>query len=402
MAFQEPGSCAYATDTSPEWGLLLCAACADPRPSEHQSGAVWIPKGLDWSKLLQRAERHGLIPLLYGYLVQTPAGSVPATVLDPLRDRFDNNGRRSLFLTGELLKCLDVLNGHGIPAIPFRGPVLAAIAYGDFALRQFDDLDLLLHEQDACRARDLLVSLGYQSEFQLNRAQEAAFLRSQSHFKVTRDAGLLNVELHWRMAEDYFSFPLDVQQLWQRLEVVSVAGRDIKTLSAEDLLLTLCVHGAKHLWARLQWLSDVARLIDARQEMDWGWVMDQAAALRSERMLYLGLLLASQLLGATLPTLVLDRIQMDAAVEPLARQVCRWLFTDRSGSWRPLKQGRFHLQARERWQDRMRYCLRLALTTTPGDWAAVHLPSILFPLYYVLRPARLLVSYGRSTLRRRA
>lgn len=402
MAFQEPGSSGCATEIGPEWGLLLRAVRADPWSSTDKPGATLVQEGLDWFGLLRRAERHGVVPLLHRYLVQATAGSVPPDFLHQLSDRFDNIARRNLFLTGELLKCMDLLGEHGIPAVPFRGPVLAACAYGDFALRQFDDLDVLLHEQHVRQARDLLVSLGYQPEFQLNRAQEAAFLRSQAHFKVTRDAGLLNVELHWRMAEDYFSFPLDIQPLWQRLEVVSVAGRDIKTLSAEDLLLTLCVHGAKHLWARLQWLSDVARLIDARPEMDWGWVMDRAAALRSERMLYLGLVVASELLGVILPQGVLDRMRADPVVGALARQVCQWMFTDRSGTLGSLEQVRFHLQARERWQDRMRYCIRLAFTTTPGDWDAVHLPSSLFPLYYLLRPVRLFVSYGQSALRRRA
>jgi len=59
----------------------------------------------------------------------------------------------------------------------------------------------------------------------------------------------------------------------------------------------------------------------------------------------------------------------------------------------------FHLRAQERWRDRLRYCARVALTPTPGDWAWLRLPDALYPLYYVLRPIRLAVKYGARLIR---
>jgi len=44
--------------------------------------------------------------------------------------------------------------------------------------------------------------------------------------------------------------------------------------------------------------------------------------------------------------------------------------------------------------------VRLAFTPTVGDWHALALPSWLFPLYYLLRPFRLLAEYGFEALRR--
>ncbi|PYO80862.1 MAG: hypothetical protein DMD65_14450, partial [Gemmatimonadetes bacterium] len=49
---------------------------------------------------------------------------------------------------------------------------------------------------------------------------------------------------------------------------------------------------------------------------------------------------------------------------------------------------------RERWRDRLRYCARVALTPTSGDWAWLRLPDALYPLYYVARPIRLIAKYG--------
>lgn len=389
-----------AMNTRPEWELLLCAVRTDSEATQAERMEALLQKSLDWQYLVQAALRHSVMPLLYKSLVALCPSRVPEASLAQLQMHFRNNARRNFFLTGELFRCLYWLNDHGIPAVPYKGPLLAASAYGDFALRQFDDLDLLLHESDVLKAKELLTGQGYRAEFQLNSAQEAAYLRSQSAHKLMRDEGTLIVELHWRIVEDYFSFPLDPEHLWERLEPVSLAGKEVQTISAEDLLLILCVHGTKHCWERLGWICDVARLIHTHAEMDWDWIIRQAAALGVERMLFLGVLLAHNLIGATLPEAVLKRMQSDAAAKSLAQQAQRQILQDTGEPPGVLATSLFHLRARERWQDRVRYSIRLVVTPTPGDWAFAQLPSPLFPLYYLLRPFRLIRAYTPSLVKR--
>jgi hypothetical protein len=386
--------------TRPEVELLLC--CIQPSGDAERAARIraLIREGVDWAHVIDAALRHGIMPLLYQGIVATCPEAVPNAALDRLRKLFDDNARRNLLLTGELLKCLALLGRHGIPAVPYRGPVLAASVYGDFALRQFDDLDILVHEKDVLHARDLFVSQGFRPEFQLTPSQEAAYLRAQSEHKVIRDVDRVIVELHWRITERYFSFPLDTEQLWERLEATSLAGREVRSLSAEDLLLILCVHGTKHLWQRLEWICDVAKLLQSHEEMNWQWVTEQACMLGGERMLFLGLLLVDELQGAVLPEVVLQRVRADRVAASLAEQVLGRLLHDVDAPPADLEASLFHLKARERWMDRVRYCVRLAVTTTPGDWALVRLPSSLFPLYYVLRPIRLVGTYGPGLLRR--
>ena len=338
------------------------------------------------------------MPMLYQCLANVCPGAVPPAMLTELEEHFVHNARRTFAFSGELLKCLNLLGAHGIPAVPFKGPVLAATAYGDYAMRQFDYLDVLVHEKHVLRARDLLVSQGYRPEFELTAAQQRAYLGAQSEFKVLRDEGEVIVELHWRITERYFAFPLDPQQLWERLVPVSLAGQEVWTCAAEDQLLILCVHGTKHLWTRLAWIVDVAKLVSAHAAMDWRAVMEQARRLGSSRMLLLGLSLVRDLLGVPLPPAVLGAVNAEVAVASLANQAYQWLFRDeRPGD---VETSLFHLKARERMQDRVCYCFRLAVTTTPGDWALVRLPAPLFPLYYFLRPIRLVAAYGPALLRR--
>jgi hypothetical protein len=50
---------------------------------------------------------------------------------------------------------------------------------------------------------------------------------------------------------------------------------------------------------------------------------------------------------------------------------------------------RLMMRLRERRADRLRFLTRLTFTPGPGEWEAVRLPKPLFPLYRLVRLARL-------------
>jgi hypothetical protein len=115
--------------------------------------------------------RHGVIPLLYQSLSTTCPEAVPKTNLAQLRDYSHSNALHNLFLTKELLKLLNLFESHSIPAIPFKGPVLAVSAYGNLSLRQIGDLDILVRERDYHKAKELLLDQGHRMLY--DRGHEA-------------------------------------------------------------------------------------------------------------------------------------------------------------------------------------------------------------------------------------
>jgi hypothetical protein len=382
----------------PEVELLLL--CARTRMSSERAARVetLLQEDINWDYLLETAQEHGLMPLLYWNLNATCPEAVPKTAFNQLRDRFRKNAQRNVFWTGELLRLLNLFEMHGISAVPFKGPSLAASIYGNLALRQFADLDILVHKQDVPRAKELLASVGYQPEYWLTHTQEVAFLQYYHELSFTRDAVGIRVELHWDVAERFFSFPLKPERLWERLEPTSLAGKEVLALSPEDLLLILCMHGTKHLWQALELICAVAELIRVSEGLDWARIMEQARELGSERMLFLGFFLASDLLGATPPDEVLQRALADPSVKALSAQVRGQLFREADNPPNIFEEALFYLRARERLQDRIRYCIRRTVTTTPNDWT-LPLPASLFFLYYLLRPARLISKYRMGLLR---
>lgn len=380
--------------------LLLCCArtCLDAARAARIRAL--LREEIDWEILLHKAVQHGIVPFLYQHLNATDPEAVPEAALERLRDLFNANTRRNLFLTGELLRLLSVFETHDIPAIPFKGPALAASVYGNLALRQFGDLDILVRKQDVLRAGDLLTSLGYEPQYRFTGARARSFLQSQCELSFTRDDGRLIVELQWEIVPRYFLSPLLFDRVWKRFDPIPKGDPGLPNLPPEETLLVLCVHGAKHVWERLEWICDVAELVRVHESLDWKWVMEQSRNHSSQRMLYLGILLASDLLGMALPEEVRQLVGADPAVKRLTGQVWKRLSQERDSSPGLLETCLFHLKALERLQDRIRYCVRLAMTTTPRDWALLPLPDLFFPFYIALRPVRLAWKFGCGSLRR--
>jgi len=177
-----------------------------------------------------------------------------------------------------------------------------------------------------------------------------------------------------------FPLWLDLESFWKRLSGFPLR-EECSCFPAEDLLLILCVHGAKHRWEQLNWVCDLAELIRVHQNLDWEGLLTRSRTLGCERILLLGLFLAHHLLGALLPAEVLRRAKSDAAVETLATHVCERLFHDGNGSSHgAFGLPSFYLRVSERLRDRAAYCLRLAFTPTVDDWKRLPLPSRWIPL----------------------
>jgi len=396
----------------PEAKLLV--GCAQVRIDAGQAERVrhLVRGGINWGHLIQLADAHRVVPILYWGLKISCPEAVPASTLGQLRDAFHASVGQNLFLVDELLGIIALLERHGICAVPFKGPVLAASAYGDLSLRQCGDLDVVVHERDIPEAGALLGSRGYrpiESWVQRRWGQNAARLRTLVEYNrafVAR-GGRSVVELHWAFAEPYNAFHPENGPLWEHLQWIDLGGARVPTFSPEDSLLILCVHGARHSWDRLAWICDIAELSRAHPEMDWRRALEEAQRLRVERILFLGLRLARDLLGIDLPRPVLSRIAADRAVESSAIHVCERLFREPGrldGIWeRPftiegisLASVRFQFRVRDRFRDRLRYVFylaQLALTPTREDRELLLLPTPLASLAYLLRPIRLIGRY---------
>jgi hypothetical protein len=110
----------------------------------------------------------------------------------------------------------------------------------------------------------------------------------------------------------------------------------------------------------------------------------QAGRLGCERRLWLGLLLARDLLDTALPEEVWPRMQADPVVKSLAAQVCERLFREADGQPGVFERSLFDLKVMERRRDRVRSCLRSVITSTVVKWALRSPIGLLSFPYYLL------------------
>ncbi len=389
---------ALGAGTRPEIALLLSCSQATIDPKNADRVKELSRNNIDWSYLLSLAGRHGLMPLLFHHLNSICPEAVPRPILSRLENYFKANLGYNRFLTGELLRLLNLFENHGIPAVPFKGPVLAASVYGDLSLREFTDLDILIHKEDVPKAKELLLSHGYLLFFKLNPAREAFFIQSECEYYLEHKRTGVHLEIHWKFAPKEFSFPLSFKDVRKRLKRVYIIDKEVLTLSAEDLLLILCVHGYKHCWEALGWICDVAGLIQIHQEMDWQLVIEEAHRFGSDRIVFLGLYLAKMLLNANLPDGVWQKVKSDMKVRSLAWEVTGHLFQDRNKSLWILEKSLFHIKSMNLWRDIVRYCFYFGVVPNSEDYKILKLPSSLFFLYFLIRPFRLLGKYGVGRL----
>jgi hypothetical protein len=369
--------------------LLLCCARTEDSPEVAARIRALGAGDVDWDYLALLARRHSIIPLLYRQLERHASELVPSAHLAKLKLHYQENSARNTILTAELCNLIKLFTDNGIEAIPYKGPALALFAYANLSMRRFVDLDVIVKKSDVPHARDLVLAEGYKPTKSLTTAQQALLLRTQHNLQFARDNRRLLLELHWEVAPHLFASSVQETELWQNLITLNVNGVEMKTLSADDLLFSLCVHGSRHLWERLAWICDVAELI-RRHKINWPALLQRASDTDTERMFLLGLHLAQTLLQAELPAEVRERCKADTRLESLAANVVEHLF--KGPAHVPATSTeifKYNIAVRKSFAARARYFVHM-LRPTDSDVGARSLPARLSFAYYLVRPFRLL------------
>ncbi|HSS20511.1 MAG TPA: nucleotidyltransferase family protein [Pyrinomonadaceae bacterium] len=379
---------------NPEAELLVHCARLETSPARTERIRLLVSSGLDWTRLLSLAQRHALIPLLYFHLNRSALDQSPPERLKELRTRFQNNSALNVLLTGEMVRLLDLFAQNQIAALPYKGPAIAVGIYGNLSLRQFADLDILVPETEVWRATDLLLNQGYQAHFVIPERKKSTFLRLSYVRLFKRESDGTTVELHWRLAPRFFGAAFETAKLWENGRTIQVQGSNVRIPLVEDFILMLCLHGAKDCWEKLEWVCGLAELVRSDVQIDWGKLFSGARQARCLKAVILGLLLARDLLEAPVPANVLESVATDGSLNLLAQQIVARFFAEPSAPFSLAKRVSFHLKVKDSLPEKLRYCARLALTTTPVDWEMASLPQPVSFVYYPLRVFRLFKKYG--------
>lgn len=341
----------------------------------------------DWDSVLLLAWEHRILPMLYSRLAGS-GSAVPLIVQERLRTEYERNLFHNMANAAELLAVLKAFEDESIPAMPFKGVVLGAVAYHDLTARTAGDLDILIHIHDLIRAMTILVERGYERITAAN--VDGTPIPGCYEYRFERQVDGMVLELRWRLAltEPRYGRNLGLDWVWSRRRTATLAGAEVPDIDPELTLFILCMHGSRHFWSRLLWICDVAQLIESSPELDWEEIISEAKKQGLWRSLALGVLFAHRIVGATVAQSVLWRFESDAVACKVAQHIEDHLF-DVPGS-SPPGFVPYNFQLLD-FNDRVRAILSFDfLKPNDRDRAALSLPKPLHFLYYLIRPFRLL------------
>jgi SAM-dependent methyltransferase len=343
-----------------------------------------LDEGVDWTRTLSLGHRHGLTTRVAAELVDE--AGVPSPVRTVLRRRAEREAARHGRLCGTLPGLLATLAEERVDAIPLRCARPSALA------GELIELDLLVRRGAVPAASRALMARGLEPEVPLG-----ALACTQVAIQSTRrflDSRGLTVSLEWDVVDPATAHGAAVDHLWRRAVPAKLDGVSCLALDPPDLVGLAAVRGTFKRWQRLLWVVEMSEIMAETGLAAMHEALARATRSGTRRALALGVSLAGWLLDAPR-----SESLADAARAPEIRRLQRAIVADLDAPGRPLagpsEIARFHLRARERMGDRLRYVIRRV--TWPGEDDLPALPS---PLGRALVPWRRAVRVGVDTLRR--
>lgn len=371
-------------DYSSTFRSLLWLSKAKPMAEKSVNLAL-----VDWPALIRLAAEQSMLSLVgRDILVRLPSGPDHSQARAFLRDFLLQNTQRNLTLAAETLRLLAVLDEVGIEAFPFKGCVLASVAFGNLASRRSGDIDLLVRRKDVEAAYQALEKAGYVACTLRTPAQQIGHLAFDCEWELINHQRRMVVDLHWGLSGRNSGIPLSLEYLWKRQQEIILCGRKIRAFSPADTISVLCVHAAKHQWQRLEWIYTLASTLRRFPELNWLAILEENTR-GAQRILTLGLLLADDLYETDLPEEVRSKIRSDEAITLLGRRALDWLFAARLELLSDHDLRKFNAAMRPGLRGKAYYWFCAAMTPTAKDYV-VEFPAFLHWIYYIIRAARLL------------
>ncbi len=396
--------------------IKFLIACCQTEPSNDDINFILsYPSTINHQLLTSMASRHGILPLVYKTIkklqpvILSSTGDPQsqrddpstinhqlATLIKKLKPHYMSIVQRNMLMTSELIKIMHLLRENNIEALAFKGPALSQMAYGDITLRQYVDLDILVDEKHIFKAGELIVSANYIPD------NDIIFLKNDKLLDVSSDLGFRNsrngtyIELHWKLFRKKFSKTMDELNIRSNSAIIEIQGKKIKTLQPDLLLVYLCSHGSKHMWERIEWITDIDRLVRHAESIDWEAVWEYAQKMHSINTLLLGLSLSQELFGTNLPDFIKEKISSHKNIPPLKTDTLELLNNNTStltqdfGTTAIFKKFDYHSKLYDSYWDKAKFYFTIFFKVTPDDVLNIDLPKQLYFLYYILRPFRLI------------
>lgn len=253
---------------------------------------------VEWDEVIDLADKHKVEGIIYLALRKSKLiSNIGEEKISLLKQKAAITGiTQSRHISG-LSTVLNKINERNIPVIVLKGLVVREF-YPQPDQRSMNDADILVHEGDVEKVKQLLIDMGYVYLEDHKASHHIALVHHKYPF----------IELHWNLFKrDGFSNELEHYErlIWRRAIKVNVGEAEVLSLSYEDLALHLCMHMAAHLAATgfgVRQLCDLALLVEHKgDEIDWNSFIMKARMYGFEKFSKIIFLLCNKLFNMEAP-----------------------------------------------------------------------------------------------------
>ena len=118
----------------------------------------------DWNYFRNLANEHGVAALVWHNLEKYGLNSgIPEEISNSLKRILLKSLSRNTFNTESIREVLRLLNKENIKTVILKGLALENSVFGNSGIRQMSDVDILIKRDECMKAREILISNGYES-----------------------------------------------------------------------------------------------------------------------------------------------------------------------------------------------------------------------------------------------
>jgi hypothetical protein len=317
----------------PEERLLLWLSASDLK---HRAGEPppHLAADVDWRRVAFLAHHHRVVPLIWHNLFKRSDVDLPEWLVEDFRSTYQRNALHGLRVTSYIIQIVSALAAESIPALPLKGVCLATRYYENVAARYAGDIDLLVPVEHLGRADGILRGLGYLRVSGKTRKIVAQPYTEDADYRlhsiyISRDGTPL--ELHFRLHNNPTILPFDVANTIASGGFVTFGGAVLPVMPDDLQFVFLATHGARHEWVRLQWVCDIAVMLDRASPAEVQTWLATATRYSLINPVVQAMMLARRLLGSELPPEVVRAHAQSRRIRYIVRRAERTMFHGEGG-----------------------------------------------------------------------
>ncbi len=208
----------------------------------------------------------------------------------------------------DMASIVEQLQKAGIETMLLKGGALAQCYYPDPGVRPMHDLNILIPEDKALDALNLIKKDGWSLTTWAPRVWTQTFLSFRDSVAL-ENAGGQNLALHWHAMYQACQPGQDVA-FWNAALPIDFMGLQAKILCPTDELLSSCVHGLR--WSpvpHVRWVADCMAILRSGAEIEWDRLLRIARDIHVTIPLLHGLEYLEDTFGAPIPQDVLTSVK---------------------------------------------------------------------------------------------